>query len=297
MRLIPLSDAPAQLPAYLPRGDMYSIFVRRPGEIATGLPWVRTLLRVDYDVSPVFLKASKANSHELAPDSLFDISMSRDDTREVSWPSFFQALSMVCQRPIRPLLIWRTYLEPYEIFDLDVLIGPTSVTWNFSYDQQFDPPCLVESHVEELRELYCGIAQLDSEKRAKLQVPITRWITSAGQRDEVDRMIDLGIALEALFLDAEESRNVTQKFAQRASSYLGEDKTERQELHSYFEEIYNNRSGAVHRGVLRKEGTSEEREGFIKGVQSISLRSIKTAIARGIPQNSKEWEAWVSGDC
>ena len=67
---------------------------------------------------------------------------------------------MVCQRPIQPVLIWRTYLEPYEIFDLDMLIGPTSVTWNSSYDQQFDPPCLVESHVEELRELYCGIARL-----------------------------------------------------------------------------------------------------------------------------------------
>ena len=297
MRLIPLSDAPDQLPAYLPRGDMYSIFVRRPGEIATGLPWVRTLLRVDYDVSPIFLKASKTNSHEQAPDSLFDISMTSDDTREVSWPSFFQALSMVCQRPIKPLLIWRTYLEPYEIFDLDVLIGPTSVTWNFSYDQQFDPPCLVESHVEELRELYCGITRLDSEKRAKLQVPITRWITSAGQRDEVDRMIDLGIALEALFLDDDESWKVTQKFAQRASLYLGEGKSNREELYSYFEEIYNNRSGAVHRGVLRKEGTSEEIEAFIRGAQSLCLQSIKTAIQRGIPQNSKEWEAWVPGDC
>ena len=297
MRLIPLSDAPDQLPAYLPRGDMYSIFVRRPGEVATGLPWVRTLLRVDYDVSPIFVKASKANSHELAPDPFFDVSMTSEDIREVEWPLFFEALSMVCQRPIQPVLIWRTYLEPYEIFDLDMLIGPTSVTWNFSYDQQFDPPCLVESHVEELRKLYCGIARLDSEKRAKLQVPITRWITSVGQRDEVDRMIDLGIALDALFLDDGERWNLTQKFAHRASCYLGEDKTQRQELYSFFEEIYNNRSGAVHRGVLRKEGTSEEIKEFIRGAQSLCLRSIKTAIARGIPQNAKEWETWVSGNC
>ena len=163
MRLIPLSDAPDQLPAYLPSGDMYSIFVRRPGQIATGLPWVRTLLRVDYDVSPIFLKVSKASSDELAPDALFDISMTNGYVREVEWPLFFQALSMVCQRPIKPVLNWRTYLEPYEIFDLDTLIGPTSVTWNFSYDQQFYPPCLVESDVEELRELYCGIARGCSE--------------------------------------------------------------------------------------------------------------------------------------
>ena len=144
MRLIHLSDAPDQLPAYLPR------------------------------VSPIFVKASKANSHELASDPFFDVSMTSEDIREVEWPLFFEALSMVCQRPIQPVLIWRTYLEPYEIFDLDMLIGPTSVTWNFSDEQQLDPPCLVESHVEELRELYCGIARLDSEKRAQLQAPITR---------------------------------------------------------------------------------------------------------------------------
>ena len=197
MRLIPLSDAPDQLPAYLPRGDMHSIFVRRPGEVASGLPWVRTLLRVDYDVSPIFLKASKANSDELAPNAPFDISMRSAEGREVDWPLFFQALSMVCHRPIQPALLWKTYLDPYEIFDLDVLIGPTSVTWKLSYDNQFDAPHLVESHVEELKDLYYGIDQLDSEKRSRLQVPITRWITSVGQRDEVDRMIDIGIALDA----------------------------------------------------------------------------------------------------
>ena len=295
MRLIPLSDAPDQLPAFRPRGDMNSIFVRRPGEIANGLPWVRTLLRVDYDVSPIFLKPPKANSGELAPSAPFDTSMSSADLREVDKPLLFQALSMVCQRPIKPVLRWRTHLDPYEIFDLDALIGPTSVTWKLSYDNQFEAPHLVESHVEELKGLYYGIDQLDSEKRSKLQVPITRWITSIGQRDEVDRMIDVGIALDALFVDDGERRDLTRKFAQRASSYLGKDETERQVLYSYFQEIYNNRSGAVHRGVLRKEGTSEEKGEFIRGAQSLCLRSIKTAIARGIPQNATEWETWASG--
>ena len=297
IRFIPLSDAPDQLPSYLPFGDMESIFVRRPGQIATGLPWVRTLLRVDCEVSPIFLKASMASSDGLDPGAFFDISMSNEHVPEFELPLLLQALSMVCQRPIRPLLIWRTYLEPYEIFDLDPLIGPTSVEWNFSYDQQFGPPCLVDSDVEELRELYSGIARLDSEKRARLQVPITRWITSVGPRDEVDRMIDLGIALETLFLDDDVREKLTHVFARRASCYLGGGKADRQELYSRFQEIYNNRSGAVHRGVLRKEGTSEEREEFISDVQSLCLRSIKTAIARDLPQNSKEWESWVSGEC
>ena len=52
-----------------------------------------------------------------------------------------------------------------------------------------------------------------------------------------------------------------------------------------------------HRGVFLEKGTSAEREEFIKGAQDLCLRSIKTAIAKGMPKNDKEWEAWVLGDC
>ena len=64
-----------------------------------------------------------------------------------------------------------------------------------------------------------------------------------------------------LFLDDGERWNLTQKFAQRASCYLGEDKTERQELYSFFEEIYNNRSGAVHRGISTERGNVRRDKG------------------------------------
>ena len=108
--------------------------------MVTGIPWVRTLLRVDYDVSPIFVKASKIISQ--GPDSLalFDLSLKSRDLQEVEWPTFFQALSMVCQRPIQPMLIWRTFIEPYEIFDLDSLIGPKQVEWHFITDFQSYTP-------------------------------------------------------------------------------------------------------------------------------------------------------------
>ena len=297
MWFIPLSNTPDQLPAYLPRGDMHSIFIRRPGEIVSGRPWARTLLRCDYDVSPIFSKPSNASSEEPDPNAVFDISMRDENVRKVDWPSFFQALSMVCRRPIRPVLIWNTFPDPYEIFYLDVLIGPTSATWNLSDDYEFDAPNLVESHIAELRHLYSGISGLDPKERSRLQVPITRWITSVGQRDEVDRMIDLGIALEALYLGNRDNQELRFKLALRASWHLGKNKTNRQELFRRFRQIYDYRSQAVHRGVFLEKRTSAEREEFIKGAQELCLRSIKTAIAQRMPKNDKEWEAWVLGDC
>ena len=292
VQLVPLSSDPNQLPAYLPRDDMYPIFVRRAGEVVTGIPWVRTLLRVDYDVSPIFVKASKIISQ--GPDSfaLFDLSLKSRDLQEVEWPTFFQALSMVCQRPIQPMLIWRTFIEPYEIFDLDSLIGPKQVEWHFITDFQSYTPPLVTSHIEELQDLYWGIVRLPPENRARLQVPINRWIASVGQRHEVDRMIDLGIAFDSLYLEDNDRGSLGDKLADRASRYLCNNKTERQKLYGHFKRIYNNRSGAVHRGVLREGPTPQEKEDFIRDAQSLCLQTIKIAIARGIPQNSKEWETW-----
>ena len=292
VQLVPLSSDPNQLPAYLPKDDIYPIFVRRPGEVGNGIPWVRTLLRADYDVSPIFLKASKIISQEADSHALFDTSLRSRDLQEIEWPTFFQALSMVCQRPIQPLLIWRTFIEPYEIFDLDSLIGPKRVEWNFITDFQSYAPVLVKSDIEELQDLYWGIVRLAPENRARLQVPINRWIASVGQRHEVDRMIDLGIAFDSLYLEDDERGSLGEKLADRASRYLSNNKTERQKLYGHFKRIYNNRSGAVHRGALREGTTLQEKEDFIRDAQSLCLHTIKIAIARGIPQNSKEWETW-----
>lgn len=290
VQLAPLSSEPSQLPPYLPGDDIYPVFVRRPGEVVNGIPWVRTLLRVDYAVSPVFLEASKTPTLETDPHSLFNIRLKSTDLQEVEWPTFFQALSMVCQRPIQPLLIWRAFIEPYELFDLNSLIGTGRVEWHFFSDFQPYAPLLMESDIAELRDLYWGIVRLAPEDRARLQVPIDRWIASVGQRYEVDRMIDLGIAFDSLYLEDGERGSLGDKLADRASRYLGNSQTERQELHGGFKRIYNNRSGAVHRGVLREGLTPEEKEDFIRDAQALCLQTIKIAIARGIPHTSKEWE-------
>lgn len=290
--LIPLSSEPDQLPAYLPRDDIYPIFVRRAGDVVNGIPWVRTLLRVDYEVSPTFLKASKVISRKTDPQDLFDIALKSKDFHEIDWPTFFQALSMVSQRPMQPLLIWRTFIEPYEIFELDTLIGPKRAEWHFFTDFQPHAPLMAKSHVNDLKDLYRGIVGLAAESRARLQVPINRWIASVGHRDEVDRMIDIGIAFDSLYLEDNERGSLGDKLANRASRYLCSNEKEQQELCGLFKRIYNNRSGAVHRGVLREGKTPQEKEDFIRRAQSLCLQTIKMAIARGKPQDGKEWEDW-----
>ena len=123
-------------------------------------------------------------------------------------------------------------------------------------------------------------------------MPINRWIASVGHRGEVDRMIDIGIAFDSLYLGDNERRDLGEKLAVRASRYLCTNATDRQELCGYFKRIYNNRSGAVHRGVLREGTSPQEKEEFIREAQSLCLQTIKFAIAQGIPLGGKEWEVW-----
>ena len=154
--LVPLSGEPDQLPAYLPRDDIYPIFVRKAGEVVNGIPWVRTLLKVDYSVSPVFVDALNAIPNKADPQDLFDVALKSKDLKAIEWPAFFQAFSMVCQRPIQPLLVWSTFLQPYELFELDSLIGPKRVEWHFITDFQPYGPPLVASQINELQDLYRG---------------------------------------------------------------------------------------------------------------------------------------------
>ena len=112
--------------------------------------------------------------------------------------------------------------------------------------------------------------------REKLRIPIDRWVMSKTNRSPVDKMIDLGIALEALYVTSKE--DIGKKLRHRASWYLGENPADQQELETEFEAIYNYRSRAVHEGKFDKEveiqGQRMPISEFIESVQDRCRRSI-----------------------
>ena len=61
-------------------------------------------------------------------------------------------------------------------------------------------------------------------------IAVKRWIKSKTSQEDVDRMIDLGIALESLYLPTGTREQLTYQFRLRASKYLGENKEDRKDL-------------------------------------------------------------------
>ena len=146
-----------------------------------------------------------------------------------------------------------------------------------------NPPEAEEADIEKGKCLDERLVGLDSNSREKLRVAIERWIMSKTDRTRVDQMIDLGIALEALYVTSKD--DIGKKLRHRASWYLGENPADQQELETEFEAIYNYRSRAVHEGKLDKEveiqGQRMPISEFIESVQDRCRRSILEIIKDG----------------
>ena len=163
------------------------------------------------------------------------------------------------------------------------------------------PPDTVKvSDIEKTKRLYRRLTNLDSDVRQKLHIPIDRWIKSHAERcamfdrvidpeispkdipgfpttRDVDKIIDLNIAFESLYLDG--IGKLSHHLSNRGSEYLAETQDEQEELKGMFKEIYNWRSKAVHEGILPAKDVNIWKESvtpseFIKRAQDLCRRSI-----------------------
>ena len=156
-----------------------------------------------------------------------------------------------------------------------------------------------DSDIKEAKCLYERLENLDSDVRRKLHIPINRWIKShikqglvdkmidlevppeevanSTTTGDVDRIIDLNIAFESLYLDG--ISKLSHYLSNRASEYLAESQSEQEELKEMFKEIYGLRSKAVHKGTLGTKDIEIGEESvtpseFIKRTQDLCCRSI-----------------------
>ena len=116
------------------------------------------------------------------------------------------------------------------------------------------------AEIEKVKNRYEVFASLDSEVQDKLKIPVDRWIKSkatsgfADRMQHVDRIIDLAIAFESIYLSDTDNRSeLAHRLQLHAAWYLGKDKDDRQALMNEFKKIYSWRSRAVHSGSLPKK--------------------------------------------
>lgn len=139
---------------------------------------------------------------------------------EVSLETFSLVLSLVCNRRVGLSLSWTNYgdSDPFAVGVRSVLLAPDTATEKFSkgwsYEPStgvtkllsFDPPApnLCEQGLRRAWELQSELQRrIDSDQR--FQIAVTRWAKAASPGVlNADRVIDLRIALESLYLDSSE---------------------------------------------------------------------------------------------
>lgn len=295
IRLIPLSNAPEHLPAYLPKSFGRGMNVLKVENLLS-----KTLLRIDCEVSPVFHKPAQGYTLQSGPDAHFEIALKSKDVPKFDLSTFFQALSLECRCSVRAVARW-TALDFYEIFDLGLgtgMGGAWSSSWSLQDAQEARSRTVSDSELDEARQLYGALIDLPRKTKDALRVPIDRWTKSNGQRDPVDKMIDLGIAFESLYLsDSDYRAELRFRFALRASWHLGENQPARESLLDEFLKIYDWRSRAVHTGKLEsrrgpKSLDPNKRGEFIDRAQELCSQSIRSII---VQRDLPNWKSLVLG--
>ena len=278
IRLVLFPLNPSELPPYL-FDQKFSIVLSSAGPSVFRQ---KTVLIIDHTVSPLFSKPSTDNKNQ------FEIKTKSAEFPNFDVEKFCQAFSLVSNYAVEPLLQW-SYIDQDELFNPQRV---TTELLNLSTPKEtYGLTIIDETRIEEIKNQYKELINLDSNTEEKLQIPIDRWIKSKAEDNPVDKIIDLGIALESLYLSGTESKNeIRFRFSLHAAWHLGEDKKEHREgLMKKFKAIYDWRSAVVHTGKLPKKGrekkkkpyTQEEVREFIRNAQDLCRDSIVKILEDG----------------
>lgn len=289
VQLIPLPAYRSGLPPFMPT------VIRYGGD--TEMVLSKVVLSVEKTVKPVFHRPTgdAAKNH-------FSTALASDEGPDLDLRAFCQALSLASGCSVRPTFQWDALLD-YELFDLrpNRVIGTTG--WASSSPHVGllrSPPTrtgtLTESGLQDAQELYRLLVGLDAITREHLQIPIERWMRSMEQWETVDRMIDLGIAFESLYLRDTKQGEFRFKLALRAAWHCASDRSGRERLFGIFKKIYDLRSQAVHQGKLRGtvtvRGQATDTNEFVWKAQERCREAICRVIRAG---RLPDWNSLVLG--
>ena len=256
------------------------------------------ILIIDYTVSPLFCKPSVKSLEGVDISDQFEIK-----TKSAEFPNFdvdklYHALSLIADYAVKPLFQWQ-YIGEDELFNVGDWWFTKLMRTRVMLDSGSGIHVIDETDIDKVKCLYQLLTNPSSNIGEKLKIPIDRWIKSKTSKTAVDKIVDLGIALEALYLfDRDGNSELSFQFRLRASWYLGRDKADREMLIDEFKAIYTLRSKAVHTGELPqtvkiRKGESVPISEFIPKAQDLCRQSIIKILEAG---KFPDWNSLILGE-
>ena len=246
VRIEPLPKSPADLAASvgLPGNDsFYDIYY---SDFMNGV--VR--LSIDCTAEPALYKPSENGKEQRN----IQRKWAQGRIPEVEPYKFCEALSLACNRRILWALWWPDYGELCEFGKVN-----PSVKYPLNIPKGMRVVPTREEHLKEAVEIYLARhARKNTKLRRRLDIAISRWIKSKGLASLADKLIDLRIALEALYLEGDRGE-MRFRLATHGAWHLGTDPAERRKYHKALRDTYDLASKAIHAGSVQNTPENQEK--------------------------------------
>ena len=311
VRLIPPQPATEHFPDYLPvsgipeRMNEYANAFRSASIMSIDCSVRITLHKpsepVDIELADPFRAITADGKWKILSAELgdFDDSFSyRDYFRH-----FYMLLSLVCNHAVEVAFEW-DYHDASEVF-VDPFGSKVIGSLEDLIEKNRGLQPVTEQEIATAKSLHGQFLRLDRDDREVLQMALSRWRTAKKHEkrqvhkaeNQVDQMIDLGIAFESIYLGGDHRGKLSLTLRTRAAWFLGKNAEERESILREFKVIYDCRSRAVHSGRLddfvkvgKKPTPLDE---FLAMAQNRCADSIKKIIERG---GFPDWDKLITGN-
>jgi len=158
--------------------------------------------------------------------------------------SFCKSMSLVSNSHVDWHLMWRD-LDAFEAFT----DGPGSISFQSGYRSSTNDTKISQACLEETRRIQ-SICEGNETAKTSLSLAIDRWVRSKESTSDTDRLIDLRIALEALYANREKGEKAF-RVATCGAWHLGRHVKHRIEIRETLRKAYDDSSSVIHGGELK----------------------------------------------
>lgn len=218
---------------------------------------------------------------------------------------FYMLLSLVCNRAVEVAFEW-DYHDASEVF-AEPYAGKGVGSLEDLVEKNRNLQPVTEEEIAAAKSLHTQFLHphIDSKSKKILEMALSRWRMAKKHEkrqarkaeNQVDQMIDLGIAFESIYLGGDVRGELSFTLRIRAAWFLGKNAEERESILREFKVIYDCRSRAVHSGRLddfvkvgKKPTPLDE---FLAMAQNRCADSIKKIIERG---GFPDWDKLITGN-
>ena len=262
-----------------------------------------TLAIIDFAYSPIFYASESPPTGILRQLSFIKVGDKELNGYDESTflKGFLLALSSTLGADMQIYRAWEFY-DPFKLANLQAINSTGYGTHFFPKSKTF-----AVRDVDEFEMTFDMLCANNTNTHENINRAINRLLESKKRKSPVDKMIDLRIALEALYLPDQTSMEMSFRLSNRAAWHLGKDIEDRKKLQKFFKTIYRVSSSSVHsenfndREIKRKTKDIFNTEGldgteFIAKSQELCQDAIQKFLeSEEIPKSAEDWSDLTLG--